>query len=47
MEVFLADIDELIKYESLLHVRGGVSVPAVKYGRDHESSPRTWRCFSI
>ena len=45
VEVFLSVMDTKQITWSLLHVRGGVSVPAVKYGRDHESSPRTWRCF--
>ncbi|SQI36103.1 Uncharacterised protein [Leminorella richardii] len=47
VEVFLAPLRTWPPCRSLLHVRGGVSLPFASYQIDVRSSPRTWRCFQL
>ena len=45
VEVFPCYFIRGISRCSLLHARGGVSIPCFLRPRYHVSSPRTWRCF--
>ena len=46
VEVFLANQRDNAYHASLLHARGGVSFPLIRFVRIGASSPRSWRCFN-
>ena len=47
VEVFPIDLDITLYPDSLLHVRGGVSILLSVQMERQRSSPRTWRCFYL